>query len=48
MVPSLWGRAEGIRTFLRTAAQALAPVLFGAMSDIVFGNGRERCTGRSW
>jgi MFS family permease len=38
MVPALWGRAEGIRTFLRTAAQALAPVLFGAASDIVFGN----------
>ncbi|HTW19458.1 MAG TPA: MFS transporter [Mycobacteriales bacterium] len=38
MVPPLWGRAEGIRTFLRTAAQALAPILFGATSDIVFGN----------
>jgi MFS family permease len=38
MVPALWGRAEGIRTFLRTAAQALAPVLFGTMSDVVFGN----------
>jgi MFS family permease len=38
MIPSLWGRAEGVRTFLRTAAQALAPVLFGAVSDIVFGN----------
>jgi MFS family permease len=38
MVPSLWGRAEGVRTFLRTAAQALAPVLFGAMSDVLFGN----------
>lgn len=38
MVPALWGRAEGIRTFLRTAAQALAPVLFGAMSDDLFGN----------
>jgi MFS family permease len=38
MVPALWGRAEGIRTFLRTAAQALAPVLFGAMSDYIFGN----------
>jgi MFS family permease len=38
MVPSLWGRAEGVRTFLRTAAQALAPVLFGGMSDIIFGN----------
>jgi MFS family permease len=39
MVPALWGRAEGVRTFLRTAAQALAPVLFGATSDVVFGNG---------
>jgi MFS family permease len=38
MVPSLWGRAEGVRTFLRTAAQALAPVLFGATSDVIFGN----------
>jgi MFS family permease len=38
MIPSLWGRAEGVRTFLRTAAQALAPVLFGTVSDVVFGN----------
>ncbi|HEV3293639.1 MAG TPA: MFS transporter, partial [Streptosporangiaceae bacterium] len=39
IMPSwLWGRAEGIRTFLRTAAQALAPVLFGAVSG-VFGGG---------
>ena len=38
MVPALWGRAEGVRTFIRTAAQAAAPLLFGAMSDIVFGN----------
>jgi MFS family permease len=38
MPAALWGRAEGVRTFLRTAAQALAPVMFGAMSDIVFGN----------
>ncbi len=29
----LWGRAEGIRTFLRTMAQALAPLLFGFFSD---------------
>src|SRR5207253_9948457 len=33
MVPLLWGRAEGVRTFLRTTAQALAPLLFGAVSD---------------
>jgi MFS family permease len=38
MIPALWGRAEGVRTFLRTGAQALAPVAFGAMSDVVFGN----------
>jgi MFS family permease len=38
MVPLLWGRAEGIRTFLRTAAQALAPLMFGAMADVLFGN----------
>src|SRR5207244_8212880 len=41
MVPLLWGRAEGVRTFLRTAAQALAPLLFGAVSDYVFGGGRN-------
>jgi hypothetical protein len=27
-----------VRTFLRTAAQAVAPVLFGFVSDTVFGN----------
>jgi predicted MFS family arabinose efflux permease len=41
MVPLLWGRAEGVRTLLRTAAQALAPLLFGAVSDYVFGGGRS-------
>jgi MFS family permease len=39
--PLLWGRAEGIRTFLRTMAQAFAPLLFGAVSDHVFGGGRS-------
>jgi MFS family permease len=39
IVPArLWGRAEGIRTFVRTGAQALAPLLFGAMSDLLSGN----------
>ncbi len=38
--PLLWGRAEAIRTFLRTLAQAFAPLLFGAVSDYVFGGGR--------
>ncbi|MHB1584303.1 MAG: MFS transporter, partial [Acidimicrobiales bacterium] len=35
MPPGLWGRAEGIRTFLRTLAQSLAPLLFGVVSDSV-------------
>lgn len=39
MPPELWGRAEGVRTFLRTAAQALAPLLFGVTADTVFGGG---------
>jgi MFS family permease len=39
--PLLWGRAEAIRTFLRTMAQAFAPLLFGAVSDYVFGGGRS-------
>jgi MFS family permease len=41
VVPLMWGRAEGIRTFLRTGAQALSPVLFGAVSDYVFGGGHN-------
>jgi predicted MFS family arabinose efflux permease len=41
MVPLLWGRAEGVRTMLRTLAMALAPLIFGALSDHVFGGGRE-------
>jgi sugar phosphate permease len=42
---SLWGRAESVRTLLRSLAQALAPLLFGAVSDYVFGGGR---TGLQW
>ncbi len=39
IMPSfLWGRAEGIRTFVRTGAQGLAPILFGAVSDLLSGN----------
>jgi MFS family permease len=41
MPPTLWGRAEGVRTLFRTAAQALAPLLFGAVSEYVFGGGRS-------
>lgn len=39
--PLLWGRAEGIRTALRTAAQSLAPPLFGFMSNSALGHGRK-------
>ena len=41
MPPYLWGRAEAVRTFLRGIAMALAPLLFGAVSDHVFGGGRS-------
>jgi MFS family permease len=40
MPPLLWGRAEAIRTLLRSLAMALAPLLFGAVSDYEFGGGR--------
>jgi MFS family permease len=40
MPPLLWGRAEAIRTLLRSLAMALAPLLFGAVSDYIFGGGR--------
>jgi predicted MFS family arabinose efflux permease len=41
IVPALlWGRAEAVRTVLRSLAQSLAPVLFGLCSDRVFGGGR--------
>ncbi len=41
MPPLLWGRAEAVRTMLRSLAMALAPLLFGAVSDHVFGGGRQ-------
>lgn len=33
----MWGRAEGVRTVLRTAGVAMAPLLFGAISDLIGG-----------
>jgi sugar phosphate permease len=42
IMPSfMWGRAEGIRTTLRTVSQSAAPLLFGVVSDHAFGGGRE-------
>jgi hypothetical protein len=37
MPAGLWGRAESIRTLLRTLGQGLAPIVFGAVADLVAG-----------
>ena len=37
MPSGLWGRAESTRTFLRSITQALAPLLFGGVADLVAG-----------
>jgi MFS family permease len=33
----LWGRAESTRTFVRSIAQALAPLVFGGFADLIAG-----------
>jgi hypothetical protein len=38
MHPSLWGRAESVRTCLRKAAEAAAPISFGYVAEHVYGN----------
>ncbi len=35
--PRLWGRAEAVRTVLRSIGESAAPVLFGYVSQYVFG-----------
>jgi MFS family permease len=37
MPAGLWGRAESVRTLFRTLAQAVAPLLFGLVADLVAG-----------
>jgi predicted MFS family arabinose efflux permease len=37
MHPRLWGRAEAVRTVLRSLGEAAAPTLFGYVSQYVFG-----------
>lgn len=37
MPAKLWGRAESTRTLLRSLAQAIAPLLFGALSQLIAG-----------
>jgi hypothetical protein len=33
----LWGRAESVRTFVRSLAQAAAPLVFGGLSQLIAG-----------
>jgi MFS family permease len=42
MPAGLWGRAESVRTFLRSLAQALAPLLFGGVADLIAGFAPEQ------
>ena len=37
MPAPLWGRAESTRTVVRSLAQALAPIVFGLMADLING-----------
>jgi hypothetical protein len=34
---ALWGRAESTRTLARSLAQAISPVLFGGLADLIAG-----------
>jgi MFS family permease len=42
MPAGLWGLAESTRTFLRSLAQALAPLLFGVLADVIAGIAPEQ------
>ncbi len=37
MPAGLWGRAESTRTFLRSLAQALSPLVFGGLAQLIAG-----------
>lgn len=37
MPAGLWGRAESTRTFLRSLAQAVVPLAFGGLADVIAG-----------
>jgi MFS family permease len=37
MPSGLWGRAESVRTFVRSIAQALSPLVFGGLSSLIAG-----------
>ena len=42
MPAGLWGLAESTRTFLRSLSQALAPLLFGVLADVIAGIAPEQ------
>ncbi len=42
MAAGLWGRAESTRTVLRSLAQALAPLVFGGLADLIAGIAPEQ------
>jgi len=42
MPPRLWGRAESTRTVLRSLAQAVAPLVFGGLADLIAGIAPEQ------
>jgi MFS family permease len=42
MPAGLWGRAESTRTVLRSFAQALAPLVFGGLADLIAGIAPEQ------
>ncbi len=42
MPAGLWGRAESARTAVRSLAQALAPTIFGGISDLIAGFAPEQ------
>ncbi|MET7332691.1 MFS transporter [Nonomuraea sp. NPDC005650] len=41
----LWGRAESIRTFLRVGGEAVAPVVFGLLADVLGPGGTTSAQG---
>jgi predicted MFS family arabinose efflux permease len=43
--PRLWGRAEAVRTVLRSLGESAAPLLFGYVSQYVFGGPGSAGTG---
>lgn len=46
VVPSrMWGRAEAIRTVVRTVLEAFAPLLFGLVSQVLAGRGARASFG---